>query len=125
MSLFSGLHGYSHEFVSRLTEDQERKVMAKSIEVYRAFTSKYPKGWVAPAHEVSHRTMKVLEDFGIEYDHSVFHHDCQPYYVADTSDTVVHTDYSKDPETWMVPLKKQNPTNVVEIPGSWNISDWG
>lgn len=99
--------------------------MAKSIQVYKTFTGKYPKGWVAPAHEVSNRTMKVLEDFGLQYDHSMFHHDCLPYYVADTSNTVVYTDYSKNPETWMIPLQNQKPTSVVEIPGSWSISDWG
>ncbi|KAF4874104.1 Peptidoglycan deacetylase [Colletotrichum siamense] len=120
-----GLHGYTHEFVRFLTEEQERKVMAKSIEVYQKFTGKYPKGWVAPAWEVSPKTMSILEDFGIEYDHSMLHHDCQPYYVADVPDeSLVHTDYSKDPDTWMVPMKEHKPTKVVEIPGSWNVDDW-
>lgn len=36
----------------------------------------------------------------------------------------VATDYSKDPETWMRPMKEQKPTKVVEIPGSWNVDDW-
>lgn len=121
----SGLHGYTHEFVRFLTEEQERKVMAKSIEVYQEFTGKYPKGWVAPAWEVSPKTMQILEDFEIEYDHSMLHHDCQPYYVADVpEDSNVHTDYSKDPETWMKPMKEHKPTKVVEIPGSWNVDDW-
>lgn len=120
-----GLHGYTHEFVRFLTEEQERKVMAKSIEVYQEFTGKYPKGWVAPAWEVSPKTMSILEDFGIEYDHSMLHHDCQPYYVADVpADSVVHTDYSQDPDTWMKPMKEHKPTKVVEIPGSWNVDDW-
>lgn len=99
--------------------------MAKSIEVYQQFTGKYPKGWVAPAWEVSPKTMSILEDFGIEYDHSMLHHDCQPYYVADVpEDSLVHTDYSKDPDTWMKPMKEHMPTKVVEIPGSWNVDDW-
>ena len=108
-----------------LTEEQERKVMAKSIEVYQKFTGKYPKGWVAPAWEVGPKTMSILEDFGIEYDHSMLHHDCQPYYVADVpEDANVHTDYTKDPDTWMKPMKELKPTKVVEIPGSWNVDDW-
>lgn len=99
--------------------------MAKSIEVYQQFTGKYPKGWVAPAWEVGPKTMSILEDFGIEYDHSMLHHDCQPYYVADVGEEDnVATDYSKDPETWMRPMKEQKPTKVVEIPGSWNVDDW-
>lgn len=120
----SGLHGYTHEYVSRLTEEQERKVMKKSIEVYQEFTGKYPKGWVAPAWEVSPVSMQILEDFGIEYDHSMMHHDCQPYYVADAADTNIHPNYAQDPDTWMIPMKEHKPTKVVEIPASWNVDDW-
>ncbi|KAL4868955.1 hypothetical protein BDV12DRAFT_185523 [Aspergillus spectabilis] len=89
-----GLHGYTHEFVRFLTEEQERKMMAKSIEVYQKFTGKCPKGWVAPAWE--------------------------QYYIADVpADSNVHTDYLKDPDTWMKPMTEHKPTKVVEIPGSW------
>lgn len=120
-----GLHGYTHEYVARLTEEQERKVMAKSIEVYKQFTGKHPKGWTAPAWEVSPRSMKVLEDFGIEYDHSLMHHDCQAYWASDiTEDAVVHTNYDDDPNTWMVPMRKSTPRNVVEIPSNWHVDDW-
>jgi predicted deacetylase len=98
--------------------------MAKSIEVYKTFTGKHPKGWVAPAWEVSNRSMEILEDFGIEYDHSMMHHDCQPYFVSDIAESVVHTDYTKDPDTWMMPMTIQRQTNVVEIPASWSVDDW-
>ncbi|KAI0134508.1 glucose 1-dehydrogenase [Xylariales sp. AK1849] len=119
-----GLHGYTHEFVSQLTEEQERKVMAKSIQAYQEFTGKYPKGWAAPAWEVSPVSMQILEEFGIEYDHSLMHHDAQPYYASDTGDAVVHTDYSKDPDTWMMPMKQHKVTKVVEIPANWDVDDW-
>lgn len=98
--------------------------MAKSIKVYEEFTGKYPKGWVAPSWEVSPISMQVLEDFGIEYDHSMGHHDCQPYYVPNVGNTVVYPDYSKDPDTWMMPMRENKVTKVVEVPGSWNIDDW-
>ena len=39
-----GLHGYCHEVVSALSEEQERAVLQKSIEVYKQFTGKHPKG---------------------------------------------------------------------------------
>ncbi|KAH7303419.1 hypothetical protein B0I35DRAFT_498390 [Stachybotrys elegans] len=92
-----GLHGYIYEFV-RFLKEQERNVMAKSIEVYQQFTGRYPKGWVAPDH---------------------------PYYVADVpADSNAATDYSKDPDTWMKPMTKHKPTKVVEIPGSWNVDAW-
>lgn len=60
-----GLHGYTHEFVSGLSEKQERDVLGKSIEVLTAFTGKKPKGWTAPAWLTSRRSIKLLEEFGI------------------------------------------------------------
>lgn len=99
--------------------------MAKSIDVYKKFTGKYPKGWVAPAWELSPKTMQILEDFGIEYDHSMLHHDCQPYYASDIAeDTFTATDYSQPASAWMKPMKQLKPRNVVEIPGAWNVDDW-
>lgn len=99
--------------------------MAKSIEVYKTFTGKHPKGWTAPAWEVSPRSMKILEDFGIEYDHSLMHHDCQPYWASDIVEgSVVHTNYDADPDTWMTPMQQNVVRNVVEIPANWNVDDW-
>ncbi|CAJ2510644.1 Uu.00g062690.m01.CDS01 [Anthostomella pinea] len=120
----NGLHGYTHERASLLTEDQQRKVMAKSIEVYKDFTGKHPRGWAAPYWDVSPVSMQIMEDFGIEYDHSLMHHDCQPYYASDVGESVVHTDYSEDPDTWMVPMKQHRVTKVVKIPANWDVDDW-
>lgn len=60
-----GLHGYTHEFVSGLSEKQERDVLKKSIEVLTDFTGKKPRGWTAPAWATSKRSIKLLEEFGI------------------------------------------------------------
>lgn len=106
-----GLHGYTHEFVSTLSETQQRDVLAKSIDVVTRFTGKKPKGWTAPAWSTSIETVKLLEEFGLvttprsfrkelkkkqkdneghiddfafsqqEYDHSFMHHDCQLYHL--------------------------------------------
>lgn len=61
----SGLHGYTHEFVSTLSEEQERDVLAKSIEVLTKLTGKKPKGWTAPAWDTSKYTIRLLEEAGI------------------------------------------------------------
>jgi peptidoglycan/xylan/chitin deacetylase (PgdA/CDA1 family) len=61
----SGLHGYTHEFVSTLNEQQQRDVLAKSIDVLTKFTGKKPKGWTAPAWNTSKETIRLLEEFGI------------------------------------------------------------
>ncbi|KAI9881692.1 MAG: hypothetical protein M1823_006597, partial [Watsoniomyces obsoletus] len=76
-----GLHGYTHEFVSQLSTQQERDVLQKSIDTVTNFTGKRPKGWTAPAWTASRQTITLLEEFGIEYDHSFMHHDCQMYWL--------------------------------------------
>jgi peptidoglycan/xylan/chitin deacetylase (PgdA/CDA1 family) len=61
----SGLHGYTHEHVSQLSEQQQRDVLTKSIDVLTKFTGKRPKGWTAPAWDTSKEAIKLLEDYGI------------------------------------------------------------
>jgi len=60
--------------------------------------------------------------YGIEYDHSMSHHDCQPYYLR-KGDKWTKIDYSKNAEEWMKPLEKGPESGLVEIPGSWYIDD--
>jgi peptidoglycan/xylan/chitin deacetylase (PgdA/CDA1 family) len=64
----SGLHGYTHEFVNTLSETQQRDVLKKSIDVLTSFTGKKPRGWTAPAWATSKETVKLLEEFGVDYD---------------------------------------------------------
>ena len=61
----SGLHGYTHEHVGSLSEQQQRDVLSKSIDVLTKFTGKKPKGWTAPAWDTSKETIKLLEEYGI------------------------------------------------------------
>jgi len=119
-----GLHGYTHEFVGTLSETQQRDVLTKSIEVLTAFTGKKPKGWTAPAWHTSKETIKLLEEFGIEYDHSFMHHDSQLYYAPDVSETYKSTDLSVEASQWMTPMTKLTPSRVVEVPANWHLDDW-
>ncbi|ORY10481.1 glucose 1-dehydrogenase [Clohesyomyces aquaticus] len=120
-----GLHGYTHEFVSTLNEQQQRDVLKKSIKVLQDFTGKKPRGWTAPAWSTSLETIKLLEEFGIEYDHSFMHHDSQPYYVPDPYvTTLTTTDVSKPASHWMTPMSTLKPSSVVEVPANWHLDDW-
>ena len=57
-----GLHGYTHEYMSLLTPQQERDVLQKSIDVLTSFTGgKKPTGFTAPAWTPSRHTVRVLE----------------------------------------------------------------
>ncbi|RFU24688.1 hypothetical protein B7463_g11643, partial [Scytalidium lignicola] len=119
-----GLHGYCHEFVATMNEQQQRDVMKKSIEVLTAFTGKKPRGWTAPAWDTSKETIRVLEEFGIEYDHSFMHHDCQLYYAPDLTAEYKETDVKHDASTWMKPMSQLKLSKIVEVPANWHLDDW-
>lgn len=60
-----GLHGYTHEFVSTLDEQQQRDVLEKSISALTDLVGKRPRGWTAPAWSTSRETVRLLEEYGI------------------------------------------------------------
>jgi hypothetical protein len=60
--------------------------------------------------------------YGLEYDHSFSHHDCQCYWLR-TGDKWVPIDYSKHPDHWMKPLEAGVTTGLCEIPASWYADD--
>lgn len=72
--------------------------------------------------ETSKEGAQLLLDYGIQYDHSMSHHDFQAYYLR-TGDTWTNVDYSKKAEEWMKPLVRGQETGLVEIPASWYLDD--
>ena len=77
---------------------------------------------MAPWWEVSKEATELLLSYGIEYDHSMSHEDCQPYYLR-AGDTWTMIDYEEKAEHWMNPLVKGQETGMVEIPANWYIDD--
>ncbi|KAI1325986.1 family 4 carbohydrate esterase [Xylariaceae sp. FL0255] len=118
-----GLHGYSHENPADMTFEQQRDVLHKTWKLLTDFCGgKPPKGSVAPWWETSEEGTELLLSYGIEYDHSMSHHDCQAYWLR-TGDSWTKIDYSKTAKEWMKPLVRGKETGLVEIPGSWYIDD--
>ncbi len=117
-----GLHGYSHENPADMTIDQQRDVLDKCYRLLTDFCGKPPRGNVAPWWETSEEGAELLLSYGIEYDHSMSHHDCQMYWLR-IGDSWTKIDYTKTATEWMKPLVKGRPTGLVEIPGSWYIDD--
>lgn len=118
-----GLHGYTHENPADMTLEQQRDVMDKSYRLLTEFNhGKSPRGIVAPWWEVSRESTQLLLEYGVEYDHSASHHDCQAYWLR-LGDTWTNIDYSKKAEHWMKPLVKGKETGIVEIPGNWYLDD--
>ncbi|KAH9826741.1 glycoside hydrolase/deacetylase [Teratosphaeria destructans] len=127
-----GLHGYSHENPADMTFEQQRDVLDKTFRLLTDFCGgKPPRGSVAPWQvlgdapglwETSKEGTELLLSYGIEYDHSMSHEDCQMYWLR-TGDSWTKIDYSKEASTWMKPLVQGETTGLVEIPGSWYIDD--
>ena len=117
-----GVHGYSHENPISMTPEQEEIVLDHCIKLITDVTGKAPTGYVAPWWEFSNVTNELLLKKGIKYDHSLMHHDFQPYYVR-VGDSWTKIDYSKHPSAWMKPLKRGTETDLIEIPASWYLDD--
>ena len=117
-----GLHGYAHENPLLMTPDQEAAVLDRSIALITALQGRPPSGYVAPWWEFSARTIDLLLERGILYDHSLMHSDVFPYYVP-RGETWAKIDYGRPAESWMRPLDRGTPTSLVEIPASWYLDD--
>ena len=117
-----GIHGYSHENPIAMTREQETEILDKCIDLVTKLSGKRPTGYVAPWWEFSPVTNELLLERGIKYDHSLMHNDHQPYYVR-VGDSWTKIDYAKKPRDWMVPLKRGQETDLIEIPASWYLDD--
>ncbi|KAL9111909.1 MAG: hypothetical protein Q9227_003759 [Pyrenula ochraceoflavens] len=118
-----GLHGYSHENPASMTLDQQRDILDKTYRMLTDFCGgKTPRGIVAPWWEVSKESTELYLQYGVEYDHSMNHEDCQAYYLR-AGDSWTKIDYNKKAGEWMKPLEKGRDTGMVEIPGNWYLDD--
>jgi len=117
-----GVHGYSHENPIAMTRQQEEAVLDKCIDLVTRLSGRRPTGYVAPWWEFSNVTNELLLERGIKYDHSLMHHDFQPYRVR-VGDSWTKIDYSKDAHEWMKPLVRGHETDLIEIPANWYLDD--
>jgi peptidoglycan/xylan/chitin deacetylase (PgdA/CDA1 family) len=111
--------------MSLLSAQQEWDVLQKSIDVLTAFAGYRPTGFTAPAWTPSRDTVRLLEEYGIEYDHSFMHHDCQMYWLPCVPESYEETDYkNKSAGDWMKPMSVLKPSSLVEVCANWHVDDW-
>jgi NAD(P)-dependent dehydrogenase (short-subunit alcohol dehydrogenase family) len=67
-----GCHGYAHEGAAQMSEDQEREMIARCVELNKELTKRKPRGWRAPLYQLREHTVKVLEEYGFLYGKSLF-----------------------------------------------------
>ncbi|EGU89418.1 hypothetical protein FOXB_00042 [Fusarium oxysporum f. sp. conglutinans Fo5176] len=130
-----GLHGYSHESAYSLSEQQERDILVKCIELATSLCQgKKPVGYRAPLYEIRESTVRLLEEHGFLYDASLNSHDSLPYFLPKTfaEGNPAIPDYNQPASTWMKPIafteqpqpgSQEAETSLVEIPGSWYTED--
>ncbi|KAL2352092.1 hypothetical protein BJ546DRAFT_238402 [Cryomyces antarcticus] len=117
-----GLHGYSHENPTAMNIEQQTAIMDKCYKLIKEFTGKPPRGMVAPWWESSKEGAELMLKYGLEYDHSFSHEDCQCYWLR-IGDTWTPIEYDKHPDHWMKPLVGGDKTGLCEIPANWYLDD--
>ena len=118
-----GIHGYSAREPDR---DDARAGKGGARQMHRPGDAAFGQAADAATSRRggSSRTVtnELLLERGIKYDHSLMHHDHQPYYVR-VGDSWTKIDYSKHPQDWMMPLQRGQETDLIEIPASWYLDD--
>ncbi|OAA60073.1 hypothetical protein ISF_06084 [Cordyceps fumosorosea ARSEF 2679] len=123
------LHGYAHEGIAQMTEEQERDVLLKCIEVAEKLTGKKPRGYRAPMYTIRESTVKLLREHEFLYDSSLMHHDSQPYFTP-ADPPVKPIDFSLPASSWLEPspiAAQGYPAAglhpLVELPCGWYNED--
>ena len=72
------LHGYNHERFDEIDFGEKKKLLEKSIKIYKKVLKDAPKGFRAPQHSIDNGTITLLKEYGFKYDSSLipwnFHH---------------------------------------------------
>ncbi|KUJ13708.1 polysaccharide deacetylase family protein [Mollisia scopiformis] len=123
-----GLHGYSHEGIYQMTEEQETDVLKKCIEVATKLVGKKPRGYRAPMYTIRETTIKLLRQHEFLYDTSLMHHDSQPYFTP-SDPPIKRIDFSQPASSWLKPTSIASQSYpdglhpLVEIPCGWYNED--
>jgi len=96
-----GYHGYEHEAFWQLTVEEQRRVMARSREIFAKYLGIIPTGFRTPSGDWAPETAAVLAEAGVIYSSSM-RGDDRPYLI--------------DIAGFDRPL--------VEIPGRWELDDY-
>jgi len=106
-----GHHGYAHENVSKLSAEEEEKVMVMGLESLDRIGVK-PRGYRSPAWDYSPNTLDLIEKYGFKYDSSLMANDLHPYRPRRV-----------EPRT-DGPSVYGEPSHIVEFPVTWYLDDF-
>jgi peptidoglycan/xylan/chitin deacetylase (PgdA/CDA1 family) len=108
-----GHHGYGHEDPSTQTPEEERRSMARGLEVLERFLGHPPLGYRSPSWDYSSTTLSLLVEYGFLYDSSLFADDFFPYHPRLGDQVGVEE-----------PLRPGQPVDLWEFPVNFCLDDW-
>ena len=94
-----GVHGWIHETPTRLTAEEEERLLDQAIEYLTKVTGKRPLGYRAPSWAFSMATLDLIQKKGFLYDSSLQALD-EPYEI----------------------MSRGKPTGIVELPIDWTLT---
>ena len=107
-----GHHGWVHEVLSPLSEEDERSVIERGLEALQSVAGARPSGFRGPGFDLSNRTVDLLVEYGFSYDSSMMGNDFNPYWCR-----------SGDTASSDEPFVFGDPINLVELPVAWHLND--
>lgn len=107
-----GHHGWVHEPLTRLSADDERRVLERGLEALESVLHVRPVGYRSPGWDNSPGTVQLLLDHGFEYDSSLMGNDIEPYWcrIGDVAS-------QEEGFHWGTPVP------LVELPVDWHLDD--
>jgi peptidoglycan/xylan/chitin deacetylase (PgdA/CDA1 family) len=96
-----GLHGWIHELIQELTEEEERELTGRAFDFWSRKVGRAPAGIRTPSWDFTPRTMAIIRELGLVYDSSLMGDD-RPYEL----------------------MAGDAPTGVVELPVEWLLDDY-
>lgn len=82
-----GLHGFHHELVTEVSDQQFTDALERSVALFKAQTGKMPRGFRSPAWEMTVHMLAEVKRFGF-YDSSLAGHD-HPYQIGGVTEIPV------------------------------------
>jgi peptidoglycan/xylan/chitin deacetylase (PgdA/CDA1 family) len=95
-----GVHGWIHETPTRVTAEEEERLLDRAIEYLTKVTGKRPVGYRAPSWAFSAATLDLIQKKGFLYDSSLQALD-EPYEI----------------------VSRGKPTGLVELPIDWTLTE--
>lgn len=106
-------HGVYHEYVPKLEEPEERRLLELQLELHQKLIGRVPRGYRSPALDITVNTIALLEELGFSWDSSLMGRDFEPYHPRTVTEINLESANRFSP-----------PSSIVELPVYWALDDF-